>query len=122
MDAEGSRRRRKGTAGADDVVANLPFGFWVALISSDYDRYLWVPALHRAFPYYHGRRKTLHDNFDAMRRFRNRIMHHEPVHHRHLEADHEKICRLLGYIEPETAAWLGEFDRVPEILAKRPGR
>ena len=45
---------------------------------------------------------------------RNRIMHHEPIHHRHLEADHAKIYRLLGYIEPEAASWLRGFDRVPE--------
>lgn len=29
---------------------------------------------------------------------------------------------FLGYIEPNAVSWLREFDRVPEILAKRPGR
>jgi hypothetical protein len=114
--------RRKGTdPGTDDIVAELSFGFWVSLLSRHYDRRFWVPALHKAFPGYRGSRKDLHDNFDAMRRFRNRVMHHEPVHHRHLAADHAKIYRLLGSIEPEATAWLLDFDRVPEILAKRPG-
>jgi hypothetical protein len=120
--ARDDRRRRKETdPGTDDIVAELSFAFWVSLLSRQYDRRFWVPALHRAFPGYHGPRSTLHDNLDAMRRFRNRVMHHEPVHHRHLAADHAKIYRLLGFIEPEAVAWLREFDRVPEMLAKRPG-
>jgi hypothetical protein len=114
-------RRKGGDPGTDDIVAELSFGFWVSLLSTRYDRHFWVPALHRAFPDYHGSRRALHDNLDATRRFRNRVMHHEPVHHRHLAADHAKIYRLLGYIEPEAVAWLREFDRVPEILAERPG-
>jgi hypothetical protein len=115
-------RRRRGTEPCtDDIVAELSFGFWVSLLSRRYDRPLWVPTLHKAFPGYHGTRSSLHDSLEAMRRFRNRVMHHEPVHHRHLAADHAKIYRLLGYMEPETAVWLCEFDRVPEILAKRPG-
>ncbi|HZR55126.1 MAG TPA: hypothetical protein VFB06_37260 [Streptosporangiaceae bacterium] len=107
---------------ADGIVAELSLGFWVSLLSRRYDRYLWVPALHRSFPGYHGRRERLHDSFDSVRRFRNRIMHHEPVHHRHLAADHQKIYRLLGYIEPLTVTWLMGFDRVPAVLAARPGQ
>ncbi len=37
---------------ADDLVTELSFGFWVSLISRTYDRPLWVPALHRAFPHH----------------------------------------------------------------------
>ena len=70
-------------------------------------------ALHNAFAGYHGDRETLRDSLQAMLMLRNRIMHHEPIHHRHLEADHAKIYRLLGYIEPEAASWLRGFDRVP---------
>lgn len=119
--AEADASKRKGAAmSADDVVAGLSFGFWVSLLSHRYDRYLWVPALHKAFPHYKGRRKELFDNFDAMRRLRNRVMHHEPIHHRHLEADHAKIYRLVGYIDPDAVVWLQRFDRVPAVLASKP--
>jgi len=115
--------RWKGYAPSpDDIVAELSFGFWVALLSRRYDRHLWVPALHRAFPGYHGAREPLRDSFEAMSFFRNRVMHHEPIHHRDLAADHAKIYRLLGYIEPDAVIWLREFDRAPEVLAMRPGR
>jgi hypothetical protein len=114
--------RRKGTSApcADSIVAELSFGFWVSLLGRRYDRHFWVPALHKAFPGYHGNRETLRDNLQAMLMLRNRIMHHEPIHHRHLAADHAKIYRLLGYVEPEAAVWLCAFDRVPEMLAIRP--
>jgi len=119
--AEADAIKRKGAAmSADDVVAGLSFGFWVSLLSRTYDRYLWVPALHKAFPHYSGSRKELFDNFDTMRRLRNRVMHHEPIHHRHLEADHAKIYRLVGYITPDAVLWLRRFDRVPAVLASRP--
>lgn len=108
---------------ADDVVAELPFGFWVSLVSrgAAYDRTLWVPSLHRAFPFYKGKRKPLHDNLLAMVLFRNRIMHYEPVHHRDLRADHAKICRLLGYMSPPMAKELEALDRVPDVLGRRVG-
>ncbi|GAA3118713.1 hypothetical protein [Nonomuraea salmonea] len=102
------------------MVTELSFGFWVSLLSRKYDRHLWVPALHRAFPYYSGSRESLRDNLQAMVFLRNRIMHHEPIHHRHLAADHVKIYTLLGYVEPQFASWLRAFDRVPEVLARRP--
>lgn len=112
--------RKRASMSADDVVAELSFGFWVSLLSRAYDRDFWVPSLRKAFPYYRGNRRLLYDEFDAMRLFRNRIMHHEPIRHRHLEADHAKIYRLLGYIEPDAVTWLKAFDRVSTVLTGRP--
>lgn len=113
---------RKGSDAptTDDVITELSFGFWASLLSRSYDRYLWVPALYRAFPHYSGRRGELHDNLQAMVLLRNRVMHHEPIHHRRLEADHVKVYRLLGYLEPAVVVWLRDFDRVLEVLGRRP--
>jgi hypothetical protein len=116
------RQRNSGAPCADSIVAALSFGFWVRLLSRRYDRSLWVPTLHRAFPTYHGAREPLRNNLQTMVLLRNRIMHHEPIHHRHLAADHAKIHRLIGYIEPEVVTWLRGHDNVPDVLAKRPGR
>ncbi|MEV4561925.1 hypothetical protein AB0K51_33785 [Kitasatospora sp. NPDC049285] len=111
--------RRHGVTSSDDVVAELSFGFWVSLLSTAYDRALWVPFLHRAFPHYSGRRRLLHEDFYSMQLFRNRIGHHEPIHHRHLAADHAKIYRLLEYLSPDMAAAARAMDRVPEVLSTR---
>ncbi len=118
-DARRKRCQRPGaTVSTDGVVSELSFGFWVSLLSSgnSYDRRLWVPHLHRAFPHYSGRRDALHREFDSIRLFRNRISHHEPIHHRHLAADHGKIYRLLGHLSPAMASAARRMDRVPEIL------
>lgn len=103
------------------VVAELPFGFWVSLLGSgtDYETRLWRPALRHAFPGYRGQRRPLHQEFDEVRRFRNRIAHHEPIHRRDLVADHVRVIRLLGYVSPEYAAWVRLNDRVPDVLAHK---
>ncbi|SCF36144.1 hypothetical protein GA0074695_6079 [Micromonospora viridifaciens] len=114
------QRRGSGLPSTDDIVAQLSFGFWVALISTGYDRGLWVPTLHKAFPRYSGRRAELHRNLDTMRLLRNRIGHQEPIHHRDLATDHSKIYRLLNYLSPELAAGVRLRDEVPAVLAERP--
>jgi hypothetical protein len=115
----GPRRGRIG--GADDIVAELSLGFWVSLLGQRYDQEFWRPALHRAFrPGYTGRRDALHKNLDHLRRFRNRIMHHEPVYHRRLEADHQRIYELVGYLVPEMVDRLKVVDRVPAALVLDP--
>jgi hypothetical protein len=113
---------KRQVSSADDVVAQLTFGFWVSLFSAANDRTMWVPCLHKAFPHYRGPRKVLHRELDTIRLFRNRIMHHEPIHHRHLEADHRTLHRVIGYISADTAAHLVARDTVPAVLASRPVR
>lgn len=106
---------------ADDMVAELSFGFWVSLVSGIYHRTLWTPFLHTAFPSYRGPRRQLHGELHTMLLFRNRIMHHEPIHHRHLEADHQTILRLLGQLSPDMAKQLKLYDQVESVLGQRPG-
>ncbi|MFU8870577.1 hypothetical protein [Micromonospora sp. SL4-19] len=128
QEAEQKCRRRCRNRGlvpptADDVVAELSFGFWVSLLSNHhgslYDRHLWVPTLHKAFPRYSGPRASLHEAFETMRLLRNRIMHHEPIHHRDLVADHRKLYRLLDAIDGVLAMEVRVFDRVPTVLSRR---
>ncbi|MFI7308256.1 hypothetical protein [Streptomyces hygroscopicus] len=104
-----------------DVVPALTFGFWVSLLGrgNDYETRLWRPALHRAFPGFRGKRTVLHSELQHLRKLRNRIMHHEPIHHRHLAADHATLLRAIGYVSAETADCVQRFDRVPQVLTKK---
>lgn len=113
--------RGRSVVGADSVVAELSFGFWTALVSggSGYDRSLWVPVIHKAFPHYSGRRDVLYDALWSLVLLRNRVMHHEPVHTRHLEADHAKIYRVLGYLSPALVQEVRTMDRFPSVLRHR---
>ncbi|WP_030545867.1 hypothetical protein [Streptomyces albus] len=119
MEARRKCERRRVVPTADSMVAELSFGFWVSLLSRTYDRGMWVPSLHKAFPYLDQPRKRLYDGLTSLVLLRNRIMHHEPVHHRDLSADHAKIYRMLGYISPELAIEAKTMDRFPEVFAGR---
>jgi hypothetical protein len=120
-DTQSKLATRARPSTADDMVAELSFGFWVSFVSNTYHRSVWVPCLHKAFPFYRGRRRPLHSDLRTTLLFRNRIMHHEPIHHRHLEADHRTILRLLGYLSPAMAAQLKSYDQVEAMLRQRPG-
>lgn len=125
-EAEAKLKKRLDLEGramtADDIVASLTFGFWVSLVSrgAGYDRKLWVPALHRAFPNFSDRRRKLHDELNPVRHFRNRIMHYEPIFNRRLTDYHSHIYRLLGYLSITLKVETRQFDRVPQVLAQRP--
>jgi hypothetical protein len=120
--AETARRRTGGNVG--HVVAALPFGFWVGLVSAgrdcNYEMTLWRPALHRGFPGYRGTRAELHRTLETLRLLRNRIAHHEPIHARHLAADHQTIQTITTWVSPQFADWVASRSRVPSVLGCRP--
>ncbi|MEU9243913.1 hypothetical protein [Streptomyces sp. NPDC048385] len=118
-DARRSCERRLSHATPDDMVAELSFGFWVSLLSHGYDRHFWVPALHSAFPHYRGRRNHLYRDLTSLVLLRNRVMHHEPIHHRHLAADHDTVYRVLGHLSPELVKEAQAMDRFQAVLAGR---
>ncbi|MFK4041746.1 hypothetical protein ACI2LC_38595 [Nonomuraea wenchangensis] len=105
-----------------EVVAELPFGFWVSLVGrgNNYDQRLWRASLYRAFPGYRGGRHALHRRLDFLRVLRNKIAHHAPIHHRHLEADHEAIIMMLGCIDEPLARLVARYSPVPAVVAVRP--
>ncbi|MEV5346296.1 hypothetical protein ACIG54_20045 [Streptomyces achromogenes] len=113
------QRRQPRAVTVDDVVTELNFGFWATLLVRRYDRAFWVPTLHRAFPYYTGRRDSLHDDLWALVRLRNRVMHHEPIHQGGLAADHDRIYRVLEALSPDLAKEVRAMDRFPSVLAGR---
>lgn len=86
------------------LVSELNLGFWRFLLSKHYDRALWTPYLHRAFPLFSGPRSDL---FDVMKRLnddRNAVAHHQRV------ADalrsRQRGLRIAGYICPDARAWI----------------
>lgn len=69
------------------VVAELTFGFWIRLISRDYEKSLWVPHLYKAFPHLRKPdREAVFERFDSIKTLRNRIAHHEIIVSRNLQA------------------------------------
>jgi hypothetical protein len=89
------------------VVAELTFGFWTKLLSREYEKSLWVPHLHRAFPYLKRPDRTaVSFRFDAIKLLRNKIAHHEKIISRPLDKDYANIIEAIEWICPTTAAWI----------------
>lgn len=108
-----TRKRRRPTP--DRLVAELNFGFWVALFAKRYDA-LWHTDLHRGFTPTPTRR-ALRRELEELRNLRNRIAHHESIHHLPLAERHDGILWVLGMISPVAADWVDQHSRVPGILA-----
>ena len=115
---------------ASQIVAKLPFGFWVSLTGrggprndrskSNYEMMLWRPALRLAFPYCDSlSRNDVYKSLNRLRDLRNRIAHHEPVFTRNLEKEHEEILKLVGWICPEMEGLIKQHSRVLELLPFR---
>lgn len=103
------------------MVAELSFGFWVSLLGPRYDATLWRRALHRAFrpvgkPM---RRDLVHSRFNMIRRFRNRVAHHEPIWAKDLISVHGEIIEAVGWMCPLTAEWTSSLSRVPAVVGTR---
>ena len=106
-------------SGPGPIVAELSFGFWVGLLGPRYDATVWRQALYRAFEE-DGRRlkrDRVHGRFNALRRLRNRIAHHEPIFHYDLPNAHAEIIAAISWMCPSTAAWTTRHSRFPGVFA-----
>ena len=114
-DARSQVRRERKNPTADRVVAELSFGFWLSLFARRYDG-LWNAVLNRAFTPTPLRR-DLYARLAQLRDLRNRIAHHEPIHHLALSDYYDGALWVLERISPVAAAWVSQHSRVPQILA-----
>ena len=117
---------------ASQIVANLSFGFWVALAGrggprndgykANYDKMLWRPTLRWAFRNRDSlSRHEAYGSLNGLRNLRNRIAHHKPIFVLDLEKYHQNILELASWICPSTAEWIKQHSRVLELLQLRDG-
>ena len=120
----GVLRRGAGVSTAGQFVASMSLGFWVRLVGRggwvnggrkvDYDRTLWRPALHRAFP--GCSRRKVQRRLDSLRRLRNRIAHHEPIIGRDLDKDYDEFLEAVEWISADVRAWIERHSNLPSAL------
>lgn len=114
-----ARRRQPETPGK--VIAELTFGFWRFLLDKHYQSTLWSQSLRRAFPHLQPQNRLhVYEPINQLHRLRNRIAHHEPIHHLPLPALYHDVLRSTGFIDPAIETWLAARSRVPQTLATRP--
>lgn len=108
------------------VIAELKFAFWCRLFTAGQDQHIWNAHLHTVFPFIPlpltvaAGRKMLYDDMEALRGFRNRIAHHEPIFAYPLAEHQARIQRLLKLRCGHTEAWMAQWEIVSAALAARP--
>jgi Abi-like protein len=116
-DAIDSLRKDRQTEDPDHIVAELNLGFWVGLLGPSYDATLWRNTLYKGFQATGGgqKRSVVHGRFNALRRFRNRVAHHEPIYFKPLEQFHAEIIEAIGWMCKHTSAWTMHHSRFDEV-------
>ena len=102
--------------GFGHVVAELKLAFWVSLLAPRYDSTVWRAGLYKAFIAKGGKsRGQVHSRLNALRRFRNRVAHHEPIFHRNLDETHKEIIETIEWICRDTSKWAASLSRYDEV-------
>jgi len=108
-------RRGAQLADTPHVVASLHFGFWTKMLNKHLTDSLWIPAVHKAFPEYRNANgknidmKIASATFREIRKFRNRVFHHEPIFKRtSLSGDYQRLLDAAAWMYPKLADWICE--------------
>lgn len=111
---------------AGKVVAELRFAFWERLFTVGQDQRLWEPHFREVFPgapdgltIPEARAKAF-DDLQAIRKFRNRIAHHEPIFTRTLHTDHRRIMEMIGWRSPAAVDWVDRIQDVTRLIPEIP--
>lgn len=112
-------RQNRKTITAEQLISELPFGFWHQLLSKKY-LYLW-PDLASGFVGLPNRsQEHVARILTDIRNLRNRIGHHHRIWNLDLQARHRDLMLLAKFIDPEFEAWLSEKSAVEALLIEMP--
>lgn len=106
------------------MVASLSLGFWVALTRQGFHGTIWATQAATAFPQLSPSQSMIDVSRTAteVQDLRNRIFHQEPLIGHNLSQNYADILTLLGWICPETRAWVRSHSSVPKVIRERPKR
>jgi len=99
------------------IVAEIKFAFWVGLLAKGYDQTIWRTACYKAFSSAKGKKRgEVHGRLNAIRRFRNRIAHHEPIFQKDIATIHAEIIEATSWMCTDTSEWSNHHSRTIQIL------
>jgi hypothetical protein len=96
-----TERKKKNVYAGNWVAENMSFGFWVGLMSHDYET-LWRVCLRKTFIYRPKavNRKKIHHKLDTICRLRNSIAHHHILDAEKLEIEWSVLIELVKWLDP----------------------
>lgn len=111
---------RANTSKTEDIVATLSFDFWSNLFRPDYDRSIWQTQMRNLLPNENLTRRTFQNVVKDINRFRNRVAHHEPIHHMDISKFHSTIIDVIGWICVDTQDWVKHHSTVHQVIRTAP--
>ncbi len=121
------RARGKMAVGATGkVIAELKFAFWCHMFTSGYQVRIWDANIRAAFPNIPAAhtpaqaRQAIHLELDSLRKFRNRIAHHEPILADPLHLRQQSIKALISWRCTEVSTWHSRWEIVTRTMASKP--
>ena len=106
---------------AGRVVAELQFGFWTSLFEAHYEQNTpflpsGIKAVFAHLPKSLHKRKDRKNDLEHVRALRNRVFHHERiVHWKDLDAQHDLILQIIGWINPQLRQMTAALERFQAI-------
>lgn len=104
------------------IVSSLSLGFWVHLTSANPRQLVWKGGLMSLFPHLPAnvQETTIHTKADKLRKFRNRIAHHNAIFDRKPTGHYQNIRDILSWICPETLWLMKQTSNPAKIISSRP--
>lgn len=111
----------KGRMGHADVVAEITFGTWVAILRPRFFDLIWRHHARQVFPgHRHRPFRSIAQTVDGLLKLRNAIGHYEPLVDLDLATLHQDLLEVLGWMSPMMQAQASATSFVPKVLAARP--
>lgn len=118
VEARASLAKRGMTPSADDITAELSFGFWTTLFNRKAFPEVSKPLM-RVFHHCPKNSKdanVIRSRLNNARDLRNRCFHHEPLLWKPIYNLHRDITEVVKWIDPALCTWIKAHDRLPAAL------
>lgn len=115
-------KRREGRLNQDHVIAALPFGFWVSLMTKSYQNHLWINGLNASFPNAEQTDtwETIYCKLDQMRHFRNAVAHQYAIFDKTPQKEMQNALGLISLICGETSWLASKTSNLSRVINERP--
>lgn len=118
------QHRNEPTAGK--IIAELKFVFWERMFTRRHDSTIWNHHLRTVLPNMDAGKTVQELRGEAfntlkdIRDLRNRIAHHEPIFRRNIQAEYDRIKKVVGWRSTVAADWLDKVENVTAHIATKP--
>lgn len=119
VDAVRQRLQAQHRDTRDQIIAGLSFGTWSGMLGPKHED-LWRECLRRAFPGSSGSRKQVMIELEGIRKFRNKIAHHDSMLNIDTPFETRRVIQVARFVDDDAASWLAGLDRSGEVYSQRP--